>query len=266
MFASEIEYAERNTAPEKRHGMHEKFLRLSQVLRLCKDFIQPNNIDVFNGDAVARPGDSALEWCDEAKQLRAELSAIKQSTCSSEPEHYPYPSKIEYLRAQANQIRNEHGYDKAAQSLEEFANLLSPPIAHSEPVAWQVRSKWLRKDVGWGVWMDCTREQYEHWKTASTDVWQYEVRELVAANSHPAALAEPITAQYIFDHIKHGDETHQHWLSCKLHQILPAQSPQPIPATLQKCERCGDSGLVTIFNYDGNGSDADDQPCPDCKE
>jgi hypothetical protein len=31
------------------------------------------------------------------------------------------------------------------------------------------------------------------------------------------------------------------------------------------CETCGGSGLVTIFDYDGNGSDADDQPCPDCE-
>lgn len=30
------------------------------------------------------------------------------------------------------------------------------------------------------------------------------------------------------------------------------------------CERCGGTGLVTIHNYDGNGSDADDQRCPEC--
>jgi hypothetical protein len=30
------------------------------------------------------------------------------------------------------------------------------------------------------------------------------------------------------------------------------------------CEHCHDTGLTTISNYDGNGSDADDQPCPDC--
>jgi hypothetical protein len=32
------------------------------------------------------------------------------------------------------------------------------------------------------------------------------------------------------------------------------------------CERCGGTRLVTIFNYDGCGSDADDQPCPECSE
>lgn len=31
-----------------------------------------------------------------------------------------------------------------------------------------------------------------------------------------------------------------------------------------KCEKCDGTGLVTIFNYDGNGSDADDQPCSEC--
>ncbi len=31
-----------------------------------------------------------------------------------------------------------------------------------------------------------------------------------------------------------------------------------------QCEECGGSGLTTIYNYDGNGSDADDQPCPFC--
>lgn len=30
------------------------------------------------------------------------------------------------------------------------------------------------------------------------------------------------------------------------------------------CKRCHGSKLVTISNHDGNGSDADDQPCPDC--
>jgi hypothetical protein len=30
------------------------------------------------------------------------------------------------------------------------------------------------------------------------------------------------------------------------------------------CEHCAGSGLTTISNYDGNGSDADDQPCPHC--
>lgn len=30
------------------------------------------------------------------------------------------------------------------------------------------------------------------------------------------------------------------------------------------CKRCHGSTNVTISNYDGNGSDADDQPCPEC--
>lgn len=32
------------------------------------------------------------------------------------------------------------------------------------------------------------------------------------------------------------------------------------------CEHCHDTGLTTIENYDGNGSDADDQPRPFCEE
>jgi hypothetical protein len=31
------------------------------------------------------------------------------------------------------------------------------------------------------------------------------------------------------------------------------------------CDTCHGTGLVTIYNYDGAGSDADDQPCPDCQ-
>jgi len=27
------------------------------------------------------------------------------------------------------------------------------------------------------------------------------------------------------------------------------------------CDKCNGSRVVTIFNYDGHGSDADDQPC-----
>lgn len=30
------------------------------------------------------------------------------------------------------------------------------------------------------------------------------------------------------------------------------------------CEHCGDTRLTTIYNYDGNGSDADEQECPHC--
>lgn len=30
------------------------------------------------------------------------------------------------------------------------------------------------------------------------------------------------------------------------------------------CYLCHDTTLITIKNYDGNGSDADDQPCPEC--
>lgn len=33
-----------------------------------------------------------------------------------------------------------------------------------------------------------------------------------------------------------------------------------------ECSECGGSGLTTIHNYDGAGSDADDQPCPDCAD
>jgi len=31
------------------------------------------------------------------------------------------------------------------------------------------------------------------------------------------------------------------------------------------CDTCNSTGLVTIMNYDGYGSDADDQPCRDCQ-
>lgn len=31
-----------------------------------------------------------------------------------------------------------------------------------------------------------------------------------------------------------------------------------------ECLECKGTGLVTIFDYDGQGSDADDQPCPEC--
>jgi len=30
------------------------------------------------------------------------------------------------------------------------------------------------------------------------------------------------------------------------------------------CDRCEGTRVVTIMDYDGYGSDADDQPCPDC--
>jgi DnaJ-class molecular chaperone len=30
------------------------------------------------------------------------------------------------------------------------------------------------------------------------------------------------------------------------------------------CGKCNGTGLTTRYNYDGNGSDADDQPCPHC--
>lgn len=33
-----------------------------------------------------------------------------------------------------------------------------------------------------------------------------------------------------------------------------------------ECATCGGTGLVTIYDYDGNGSDADDQPCEDCAD
>lgn len=39
---------------------------------------------------------------------------------------------------------------------------------------------------------------------------------------------------------------------------------EPDESGASECERCGGSKLVTIFNFDGNGSDADDQPCPVC--
>jgi hypothetical protein len=29
---------------------------------------------------------------------------------------------------------------------------------------------------------------------------------------------------------------------------------------------CGGTGLRTIYNYDGHGSDADDQPCQECAD
>jgi len=31
------------------------------------------------------------------------------------------------------------------------------------------------------------------------------------------------------------------------------------------CDTCKGSRVVTIMNYDGHGSDADDQPCGDCQ-
>lgn len=34
----------------------------------------------------------------------------------------------------------------------------------------------------------------------------------------------------------------------------------------EQCERCHDTKLVTIHDYDGIDGDADDQPCPDCAE
>jgi DnaJ-class molecular chaperone len=33
-----------------------------------------------------------------------------------------------------------------------------------------------------------------------------------------------------------------------------------------ECAECGGTGLVTIYNHDGHGSDADDQPCGDCED
>ena len=33
-----------------------------------------------------------------------------------------------------------------------------------------------------------------------------------------------------------------------------------------ECATCGGTGLVTIYDYDGNGSDADDQLCHDCAD
>lgn len=33
-----------------------------------------------------------------------------------------------------------------------------------------------------------------------------------------------------------------------------------------ECAECSGTGLVTIYNYDDNGSDADDQPCPQCED
>ncbi len=41
---------------------------------------------------------------------------------------------------------------------------------------------------------------------------------------------------------------------------------EPCTAIDAECVKCGGAGLVTIFNYDGNGSDADDQPCPECAQ
>jgi len=32
----------------------------------------------------------------------------------------------------------------------------------------------------------------------------------------------------------------------------------------EPCDTCKGYGLVTIMDYDGYGSDADDQPCKDC--
>jgi len=32
------------------------------------------------------------------------------------------------------------------------------------------------------------------------------------------------------------------------------------------CEKCKGSRVVTIFDYDGHGSDADDQPCQECAQ
>lgn len=33
-----------------------------------------------------------------------------------------------------------------------------------------------------------------------------------------------------------------------------------------ECGECSGTGLVTIYNHDGHGSDADDQPCPECAD
>lgn len=32
------------------------------------------------------------------------------------------------------------------------------------------------------------------------------------------------------------------------------------------CDKCNGTRLVTILNYDGHGSDADDQPCLECAQ
>jgi len=32
------------------------------------------------------------------------------------------------------------------------------------------------------------------------------------------------------------------------------------------CDTCKGSRVVTIFDYDGHGSDADDQPCQECSQ
>lgn len=180
-------------------------------------------------DVLERTGRELQKALTERDQIRAELSAIKQSTRSSEPGHYPYPSKIEYLRAQADQIRNEHGYDKAAQSLEEFANLLSTPIAHSEPVAWR------------NVFADGSKGKFYTTFPIPPAFTSIEL----AYTPHPAALAEPIevtpemlrVAQlhselgaYACANLSGGYE-----LITELFGIMAAatQSPQPIPATLQ---------------------------------
>jgi hypothetical protein len=40
----------------------------------------------------------------------------------------------------------------------------------------------------------------------------------------------------------------------------------PLTADADICPACRNTGLRTIFNYDGYGSDADDQPCHLCDE
>jgi len=33
-----------------------------------------------------------------------------------------------------------------------------------------------------------------------------------------------------------------------------------------ECLECKGTGLVALYDYDGQGSDADDQPCPECAD
>lgn len=50
--------------------------------------------------------------------------------------------------------------------------------------------------------------------------------------------------------------------ACNAHDDLLALAKQ----YASECGECSGAGLVTIFNHDGHGSDADDQPCPECAD
>lgn len=49
--------------------------------------------------------------------------------------------------------------------------------------------------------------------------------------------------------------------------FLPAMEAVCKALDKPKCERCGDTGKVTLYgvNVGGFEGDADDQPCPECQ-